>query len=413
MEHVRLVSTGTGFLIVLILSVYSFQHILSWGIRWITTSYRSLLHVYEDQDGDATQQAIEQAAKWTLRLAILVIAAAGMVILGLRIGLAVPHMEYPANVAYWMEFGVWICVLVQSIALNVPSSSTDHFAISWRIGASSLVALLICLAQSYADPKSGHVGKVYITLGGAQVAIGVTIGLLSSMMPRRPDVFHNGILVDRQFTTSLLSRVSCSWVEPVLRKSEHSKHLAIDSKAQFVSQLGLMVVNTSILWPFLALSDDDHYPALFSQLWSTNILVADPEAAGSPRLRANSGMLWVPVRGLGLSVMGSATLRAIIRRPKILVMDEPISSVDGSTDDLIQRSLRLALGQYQTTFLVIAHRLKTIADSDMVLVMDDGMIVESGSPKELLHRDQSCFWSMVYQDPEREMLENIILNGVK
>ncbi|PIG82386.1 multidrug resistance-associated protein 2 [Aspergillus arachidicola] len=158
---------------------------------------------------------------------------------------------------------------------------------------------------------------------------------------------------------------------------------------------------------------DDYYPALFSQLWSTNILVADPEAAGSPKLRANSDMLWVPVRGLGLSVMGSATLRAIIRRPKILVMDEATSSVDNSTDDLIQRSLRSALGQYQTTFLVIAHRLKTIADSYMVLVIDDGMIVESGSPKELLHRDQSRFRSMVYQDPEREMLEIIILNGVK
>ncbi|KAK6832127.1 hypothetical protein RU639_002940 [Aspergillus parasiticus] len=185
------------------------------------------------------------------------------------------------------------------------------------------------------------------------------------------------------------------------------------SKAQFVSQLGFMVVNTSISWPCLALSDDDYYPALFSQLWSTNILVADPEAAGSPRLRANSDMLWVPVRGLGLSVMGSTTPRAIIRRPKILAMDEAISSVDNSADDLIQRSLRSALGQYQTTFLVIAHRLKTIADSDMVLVMDDGMIVESGSPKELLHRDQSHFRSMVYQDPEREMLGNIILNGVK
>ncbi|KAE8328472.1 P-loop containing nucleoside triphosphate hydrolase protein [Aspergillus sergii] len=105
--------------------------------------------------------------------------------------------------------------------------------------------------------------------------------------------------------------------------------------------------------------------------------------------------------------------RAIIRRPKILVMDEATSPVDNSTDDLIQRSLRSALGQYQTTFLVIAHRLKTIADSDMVLVMNDGMIVESGSPKELLHRDQSCFRSMVYQDPEREMLENIISNGVE
>ena len=108
MENVRLLSTGTGFLIVLILHVYAFRHILSWATRRITTRYRSLVQVYEDQDGEATQQTIEHTAKWGLRLAILVIATAGMAIVGLRMGLAMPHIQYPANVAYWMEFGVWV-----------------------------------------------------------------------------------------------------------------------------------------------------------------------------------------------------------------------------------------------------------------------------------------------------------------
>ncbi|KAE8370512.1 hypothetical protein BDV27DRAFT_152105 [Aspergillus caelatus] len=230
MEHARLIPTGTGFLLVLVLNVYVFQHILSWATRWITTPYQQPLgHVYEDQDGKSTQQAIEQAGKQTLRLANLVIATVTMAILGLRMGLAIPHMEFSANAAYWMEFGIWkICVFIQSIAFNVPFSPTEHFAVSWRIGPSSLVALLICLAQGYADFHSGHARSVYITPTGAQAAISVALSLLSSMIPRRPNVFHKGIIVDRQFTTSLLGWVSFSWIEPVLRESEHSKSLAID-----------------------------------------------------------------------------------------------------------------------------------------------------------------------------------------
>ncbi|KAB8277924.1 P-loop containing nucleoside triphosphate hydrolase protein [Aspergillus minisclerotigenes] len=318
MDHVRLIATGTGFLVVLILNVYTFQRILSWGFRSITTPYRSLAHVYEDQDGEATQQAIEQAAKRTLRLAVLVTAAAGMAISGLQIGLATPHMEYPASLAYWMEFGVWICILIQSIALNIPSSSTENFAVSWRTGTSCLAALLIYLAQSYADSHSGHVGKAYIVLGGAQVVIGVTIGLLSSMIPRCPDVFHNGIMVDRQFTTSLLGLVSFSWVEPVLRKTEHSKHLAIDDLPELDHRTRGETRSLLASWDLWCSTLQSHSRALLYQMVITillSFLSFGPQIALWQILKLlevresgkNSEMLWVPVLGLGLSVMGSTT----------------------------------------------------------------------------------------------------------
>lgn len=102
--------------------------------------------------------------------------------------------------------------------------------------------------------------------------------------------------------------------------------------------------------------------------------------------------------------------RAIIRRPKILILDEASASVDKATDDLIQRSLRSALGQRQTTLLLVAHRLRTVADADTLLVLDSGRAVESGSPRELLLRENGWFRGMVAQDPEREMLERVILH---
>ena len=71
------------------------------------------------------------------------------------------------------------------------------------------------------EGKNATARNIHITSTGAQVAISVTISLLSSLIPRRPNVFQKGIIVDRQFTTSLLGRVSFSWIEPVLRETEH------------------------------------------------------------------------------------------------------------------------------------------------------------------------------------------------
>jgi ATP-binding cassette subfamily B protein len=74
--------------------------------------------------------------------------------------------------------------------------------------------------------------------------------------------------------------------------------------------------------------------------------------------------------------------RAFIKNAPILILDEPTSAIDSKTEAVILDALdRLMVGR--TTFM-IAHRLSTIHQSDMVLVMDDGRIVESGTHQELL-----------------------------
>lgn len=76
--------------------------------------------------------------------------------------------------------------------------------------------------------------------------------------------------------------------------------------------------------------------------------------------------------------------RALLSRPKVLVLDEATASVDGETDAFIQKMLRTRFRE--TTLLTIAHRLHTIMDYDYVLVMDAGRAVEFGSPSELLQK---------------------------
>ncbi|KAL1513420.1 hypothetical protein ABEB36_002837 [Hypothenemus hampei] len=86
--------------------------------------------------------------------------------------------------------------------------------------------------------------------------------------------------------------------------------------------------------------------------------------------------------------------RAIIRNNKILVLDEATANVDPQTDSLIQETIRKKFSN--CTVLTIAHRLHTIMDSDKVLVMDAGYVVEFGHPYELLEKN-GMFYELVQQ----------------
>jgi ATP-binding cassette subfamily B protein len=84
--------------------------------------------------------------------------------------------------------------------------------------------------------------------------------------------------------------------------------------------------------------------------------------------------------------------RAILARPRLLILDEATSSVDTRTELLIARAMS-ELRRKRTSF-VIAHRLSTIRDADLILVMDAGRIVERGTHAELLTR-HGAYWEMV------------------
>jgi ABC-type multidrug transport system fused ATPase/permease subunit len=85
--------------------------------------------------------------------------------------------------------------------------------------------------------------------------------------------------------------------------------------------------------------------------------------------------------------------RSLLRKPKILVMDEATASIDNETDATIQRMIRENF--QDATVLTIAHRLNTIMDSDRILVLDDGHIVELDTPENLMAKESGHFKAMV------------------
>ncbi|OWZ06925.1 Multidrug resistance protein ABC transporter [Phytophthora megakarya] len=87
--------------------------------------------------------------------------------------------------------------------------------------------------------------------------------------------------------------------------------------------------------------------------------------------------------------------RALIRDSKVIVMDEATANVDQESDKLIQQTMKESFGGGESTVLCIAHRIETIMDSDKILVLDAGKVVEYDSPSALLERKSGIFKALV------------------
>lgn len=102
--------------------------------------------------------------------------------------------------------------------------------------------------------------------------------------------------------------------------------------------------------------------------------------------------------------------RAIIRKNTILVLDEATANVDPQTDTLIQRTIQKKFAN--CTVLTIAHRLNTVMDSDKILVMDAGTVVEFDHPHVLLQNRNGFLFSMV-QQTGKGMIDTLITKAKK
>ena len=95
--------------------------------------------------------------------------------------------------------------------------------------------------------------------------------------------------------------------------------------------------------------------------------------------------------------------RAILRRPKVLILDDSTSAVDTATDARIRGALKTALPG--TTKLIIAQRITSVMDADMILVLDDGHVVGQGTHAQLM---ESC---EIYREVYESQQEGVSIDG--
>ncbi|KAG1366428.1 ABC transporter B family member 19 [Cocos nucifera] len=145
-------------------------------------------------------------------------------------------------------------------------------------------------------------------------------------------------------------------------------------------------------------------PALFATTILENILYGKPDAtiaeveAAASAANAHNFISLLPngyktqagERGIQLSggqKQRIAIARAMLKNPKILLLDEATSALDAGSESIVQEALdRLMVGR---TTVVVAHRLSTIRNVDMIAVMQQGQIVETGTHEELLAKGSS------------------------
>ncbi|KAI1779139.1 abc transporter [Hypoxylon cercidicola] len=118
-------------------------------------------------------------------------------------------------------------------------------------------------------------------------------------------------------------------------------------------------------------------------------LSVDTQVAGSGK-NFSSGQRQI----LGLA-------RAMCRRSKVVILDEATASVDHETDVRMQQLIRSEFSG--STIITIAHRLRTIIDYDQVIVMEEGKVLETGSPMELIS-NEGAFWGMLKNSGECDEL---------
>ncbi|EZA62697.1 Multidrug resistance-associated protein [Ooceraea biroi] len=103
--------------------------------------------------------------------------------------------------------------------------------------------------------------------------------------------------------------------------------------------------------------------------------------------------------------------RAILRNNRLLVLDEATANIDSTTDALIQDTIRRNFKE--CTVITIAHRLNTIIDSDRIIVMEGGHIVEFGTPYELLRDKPDGYFSQMVQKTGSQMAQNLLQQAEK
>lgn len=229
---------------------------------------------------------------------------------------------------------------------------------------------------------------VSFTIGGGQ-KIGIvgrtgagksslTLALLRLLEPRDGTIHIDGMDISKIKLKSLRSRIAYIPQDPSLFSG------TIRSNLDYFKQFSENKLKEALRRVKLLAEDGDYKTGSFT-------LDSDVSTGGANMSQGQRQLLCLA--------------RILIKKPKIVILDEATSAVDNNTDSLMQDAIKT---EFSGTLIVVAHRLRTIASFDQVMVMSDGNIVEYGKPAKLL-KHKSLFYDLVQDSYDRDFLTKIIL----
>jgi ABC-type multidrug transport system fused ATPase/permease subunit len=206
----------------------------------------------------------------------------------------------------------------------------------------------------------------------------LTLSLLRLIEPRKGSILIDGIDISTVKLRDLRSRIAFIPQDPVLFSG------TVHSNLDYFKQIPKDKLLDALRRVELLAGEGDEKSGLFT--------LDSPISMGGSNMSQGQRQLL-------------CLARVLIRKPRIMILDEATSAVDNKTDLLIQDTIKK---EFDGTLIVIAHRLRTIAGFDQVMVMSNGKAVEIGKPDELLSR-KGMFYELVEDSQDKEFLTQAIL----
>ncbi|KAF1996082.1 P-loop containing nucleoside triphosphate hydrolase protein [Amniculicola lignicola CBS 123094] len=232
---------------------------------------------YQDIDGSATPEAIASLSSRRVKFAILYYSILGTATSALS--LAAPFLyeieqRGPSN--SWAHVASWGLISLQAVCVLFIHSSMTSSSLCLLLAISTCTLAISSVAQllhNIAEEERSIVKNVLLII---DISTAIGLGIVSLTPPRRPDVFYNSRVVDRQRTVSILSRYTWSWFEPLYQHAALHNGLTAEDipradarlrSVELKDKWDRLYKNLSLRWSFVSM-----YRRRFILLWAVTLI---------------------------------------------------------------------------------------------------------------------------------------------